>query len=177
MRGFFWKRGGEAGLAVRLKRRRERARPEFVNELAREVRSAGGRRFLPSRVVLAAALTLGMLVALASVGGSAGAGVRGQFVSVVESVNNQVTAERGVALRSNDDDDDGGRDGRGDDDDDDDGDDDQYEEDGQECELALQQAHGSFHQQSFTARGHRIYHQRLANALDDCDEIDDDDDD
>lgn len=166
VRGFFWKRGGEAELAGRLKKRRERARPEFVNELAHEVRSTGGRRFVPSRLLLAAALTFVMLVALASVGGSAGAGIRAQLVSVVQSVNKKVTAERAVAVRSNDDDDD----------DDDDGDDDQYEEDGQECELALQQAHASFHQQSFKARGHRVFHHRLANALDDCDEIDDDDD-
>jgi uncharacterized membrane protein YgcG len=122
----FWKRGGEAELAVRLEERRERARPEFVNELARDVRSAGRRRFVPSRLLLAAALTFVMLVAVASVGGSAGAGVRAQLVSVVQSVNKQVTAERGAVQRSNDDDDDNGGGGGGgggsrDDDDDDDG--------------------------------------------------------
>jgi hypothetical protein len=169
----FWKREGEAELAARLKRRRERARPEFVIELAREVRSTGGRRFVPSRLLLAAALTLIMLVALASVGGSAGAGVRAQFVSVVKSVNTQITAERGTLQRADDDDDDGG--GRGGDDDDD-GDDDQYEEDGQECATALEQAHGAFHQREVTSRGHRAYHRTLAEALEDCDELDDDDD-
>jgi hypothetical protein len=150
VRGFLWRRGGEAELAARLERRRERARPEFVNELAGEVRSAG-RRFVPSRVLLAAALTFVMLVALASVGGSAGAG--------------------------NDDDDDGGRAVVAliASDDDDDGDDDQYEEDEQECELALQQAHESFHEGSFTPREHRIYHQKLAEALEDCDGGDEDD--
>jgi hypothetical protein len=172
VRRFFWRRGGEAELAARLKRRRQRARPEFVNELAREVRSTGGRRFIPSRVLLAAALTFAMLVALASVGGSAGAGIRAQLVSVFQSVNTKVTSQPGTVQRSNDDDDGGGGGG----DDDDDGDDDQYEEDGQECELALQQAHANFHQQSYTLRGHRLYHLSQAGALDDCDEIDDDDD-
>ena len=152
MREFFWKRGGEAELAARLKRRRQRARSEFVNELAREVRSTGGRRFVPSRVLLAAALTFVMLVALASVGGSAVAG-------------NDDDDDRGraVAARSADDDDDG--------------DDDQYEEDAQECELALQQAHASFHEQSFTWREHRLYHRGLGDALEDCGGEDDDDDD
>jgi hypothetical protein len=161
MRRFFWRRGGEAELAARLKRRRQRARPEFVNELAREVRSAGGRRFVPSRVLLAAALTFVMLVALASVGGSAGAGIRAQLVSVVYSVNKKVTSERATFQRSNDDDDDG--------------DDDQYEEDSRECGLALQQAHESFHQQSFTWREHRLYHQGLGDALEDCGGEDGDD--
>jgi hypothetical protein len=161
VRRFFWRRGGESELAARLKRRRKRARPEFVNELAREVRSTGGRRFIPSRVLVAAALTFAMLVALASVGGSAGAGIRGQFVSVIHSMNKKVSSERWT-LQSNEDDDD-------------DGDDDQYEEDGQECGLALQQAHESFHGGSFSIREHRLYHRELAEALDDCDEIDNDD--
>jgi hypothetical protein len=181
----FWKREGEAELAARLKRRRERARPEFVNELAREVRSTGSRRFVPSRLLLAAALTLIMLVALASVGGTAGAGVRAQLVSVVKSVHKQVNTEPVTAPRSNDDDDGGGGGGggRGDDDDDggdDDGDDDQYEEDEQKCEVALGQAHATFHLSQSNWRVHRGYHRQLAAALDDCDDLgggDDDDDD
>jgi hypothetical protein len=121
VRRFFWRRGGESELAARLKRRRKRARPEFVNELAREVRSTGGRRFIPSRVLLAAALTFAMLVALASVGGSAGAGIRAQLVSVFQSVNTKVTSQPGTVQRSNDDDDGGGGGGDDDDDGDDDG--------------------------------------------------------
>jgi hypothetical protein len=179
----FWVRGGEAELAARLKRRRVRARSEFVNELAREVRSTGGRRFVPSRLLLAAALTFVVLVALASVGGSAGGGIRSHLGSIMPSLNNKLTSQGATVQRSDDDDDDGGRrasgfaSSAGDD-----GDDDQYEEDEQQCELALQQAHESYHQGSFTAREHRLYHQKLAEAREDCEDLgggrggDDDDD-
>jgi hypothetical protein len=173
----FWRRREEAELASRLERRRQRANPDFVNELAREIRSTGRRRLVPSRLLLAAVLTVMMLVAAASVGGvSASAGVHHQIAGVFKTVK-QIAGQQGSAsLRSNDDDDDDRGVGGGRGDDDDDGDDDQYEEDGQECELALQQAHASFHQQSYTLRGHRLYHLSQAGALDDCDEIDDDDD-
>jgi hypothetical protein len=198
----FWRRRGE-DLESRLERRREPARPEYVNQLARELRSTGRRRFAPVRLLLAAALTLLMLVAVASVGGVAsGALVRDHVVGAVKSVNKKVTAKRGSSWRYADDDDDdrgggggddddddnggGGDDdddnGGGDDDDDDDPDDDQYDDD-DECEdlqQQVQQAHRTFHRTGgFTGKEHRLYHQELQNARDDCDEGggDDDDDD
>ena len=98
----FWKFGEGGELESRLARRREPARPEFVNELARELRPTGSRRFVSSRLLLAACLTLLMLLAVASVGGvAASAGVRAQLVAVVKQVNKQVTSPRGsTAVRS-----------------------------------------------------------------------------
>jgi hypothetical protein len=177
MRRFWRRRGSE--LESRLERRREPAKPEFVNQLAREVRSTGRRRLAPVRLLLAAALTLGLLVAVASVGGVAsGALVRDQEVDAVKSVNKKVTAKRGSSWRYADDDDDdnggGGGGGGGDDDDDDngggggggdaddddgdadDGDDDEYEEDRQECLRAVNQQTRAFHQTQ--NQQHRAFH-------------------
>jgi hypothetical protein len=162
----FWRRGGE-DLESRLERRREPARPEYVNQLARELRSTGRRRLAPVRLLLAAALTLMMLVAVASVGGVAsGALVRDHVVAVAKSVNKKVTAKRGSSWRYADDDDDdnGGGGGGGDDDDDDggdddddDGDDDEYEEERRECLRAVNQARRSF--QATQRQEHREFHQ------------------
>jgi hypothetical protein len=199
----FWRRRGGAELESRLERRREPARPEFVNQLAGELRSTGRRRLAPVRLLLAAALTLGLLVAVASVGGVASGGVvRDQVVSAVKSVNKKVTAKRGSSWRYADDDDDdnGGGGGGGDDDDDDngdddDGDDDQYDDDEEECLEAVQQRkrtvqqthrqqHQQFHRGRHSKAQHQALHERqksemraLQEARDDCDEIDGDDDD
>jgi hypothetical protein len=175
----FWRRRGGAELESRLERRREPARPEFVNQLAGELRSTGRRRLAPVRLLLAAALTLGLLVAVASVGGVASGGVvRDQVVSAVKSVNKKVTAKRGSSWRNadaddddngggggggDDDDDDNGGGGGGDDDDDngdddDDGDDDQYEEDEEECFEALRQQTRAFHRTQ--AQQHQAFHRQ-----------------
>ena len=174
----FWRRRGGAELESRLERRRESAKPDFVNQLAREVRSTGRRRLAPVRLLLAAALTLGLLVAVASVGGVAsGALVRDQVVSAVKSVNKKVTAKRGSSWRyaddddddngggggggGDDDDDDNGGGGGGGDDDDDDGDDDEYEEERQECLRAVNQQTRAFHQTQ--AQQHRAFHNAQAS--------------
>jgi len=173
----FWRRRGEAELASRLTKRRQAARPDFVAQLAREVRSTGRGRLAPSRLLLAGVLTVMLLIAAASVGGVSAAAVFPQQVAAVfQSVHKQVAVHGSVSLRSDDDDDDGGGVG-GDDDDDDDGEDDEYEEDELECLQAVGQAHGNFHQGAFTAREHRRFHEALEDARDECEEIDDDDDD
>jgi hypothetical protein len=184
----FWRRRGGAELESRLERRREPARPEFVNQLAGELRSTGRRRLAPVRLLLAAALTLGLLVAVASVGGVASGGVvRDQVVSAVKSVNKKVTAKRGSSWRYADDDDDdnGGGGGGGDDDDDDnggggggdddddngdddDGDDDQYDDDEEECleavhqrKMTVQETHRQQHQQFHRGRHSKAQHRAL----------------
>jgi hypothetical protein len=174
----FWKFGEGGELRSRLEGRRQSARPEFVNQLARELRSTGRRRFVPSRLLLAAALSLMMLVAVASVGGvAAGAGIRDQLVAAAKSVNKQVTAKRGSSYQYADDDDDRGGGGGGDDDDDDggddddDGDDDQYEEERRECQRALYQQHRSLHRGQLTRAAHRGAHQLLESASERCSEI------
>jgi hypothetical protein len=186
----FWISRSKARLVSRLEARRRKARPEFVQALAAEVRPASRRRFPLSRALLAATLTLIMLVAVASVGG-AGASVRKQLSAVVHSVNSTITAsDRSARSSRNDDDDDddgggssgggGGDDdddggGGGDDDDDDggddddDGDDDQYEEERRECRKALEAAHRLFHRNQNTQNiSHRSYHRQLDEARDRC---------
>jgi hypothetical protein len=166
----FWRFGEGGELRSRLEGRRQPARPEFVNQLARELRSTGRRRFVPSRLLLAAALTLLMLVAVASVGGvAAGAGIRDQLVAAAKSVNNQVTSQRGSSYQFADDDDDRG--GGGGNDDDDDGDDDQYEEERRECQRALYQEHRILHRGQLTRAAHRAFHEQLEAASERCSEI------
>jgi hypothetical protein len=171
----FWISRSKARLVSRLEARRRKARPEFVQTLADEVRPSARRRFPLSRALLAATLTLIMLVAVASVGG-AGASVRNQLSAVVHSVNSTITAGDSSARSSNDDDDDDDGGGGGDDDDDDgggddddDGDDDQYEEERRECRKALQAAHRLFHRGLNPQNiSHRAYHRQLEEARDRC---------
>jgi hypothetical protein len=186
----FWNSRSEAQLVSRLEGRRRKARPEFVQALAEEVRPPARRRFPLSRALLASTLTLIMLVAVASVGG-AGASVRKQVSAVVHSVNSTITASDRSGRSSNDDDDDGGGGGSGagggdddgggggsgDDDDDggdddDDGDDDQYEEERRECRRAVYEAHRLFHRRpQLQSVSHRGYHRQLEEAQDRCSSI------
>lgn len=173
MRGL-WKRRGEGQLASRLERRRQSARPDFVIQLAREIRSTGRRRLVPARLLLAAALTLLMLVAVASVGGvsTAAAGLRYGMLGVVQSAVQSVKSHDTAQLQSDDDDDDDDDEvGGGDDDDDDEPDDDQYEEERRQCQLALYKEHRAFHRGQFTSAAHTAFHQQLREASEGCSQI------
>lgn len=171
----FWRPRDDSMLEARLERRRRKAKNDFVNRLAAEIRSSGRRRLFPSRVLLAALLTLLMLAAVAAVGGvDAGAGVRDQLFAVAKSVNKKVSGDRTAArLASDDDDDDDDNDDNDDDDDgDDDPDDDQYKEERRQCRKAATQAYKASQEEAHDAYSDckKAEQRRHKTALRACDD-------
>ena len=65
----FWRRNPEGGLEAELRSSRPEPSREFVNKLEARVRSHRERRAGSFRVAFAGALVIGLLTALASVGG------------------------------------------------------------------------------------------------------------
>lgn len=82
--GWFKRRSEDSGLEARLRFERPAPRPEFLNAVAAQVSSRRPRTSLRLRVAFAAALTLAMLVAVASFGAVsyAAAGARQAAMSV-----------------------------------------------------------------------------------------------
>ena len=120
--GWFRKRSGFGGLEARLRSERPAPRPDFVRAVVDRVESRRPRA-AGLRIAVALALTMAMLVAVASFGGVSYAAAGAQeAVKTVGKVLSPAKASR-VA---DDDDDDGGGDDDDDDDGDDDPDDDQY---------------------------------------------------
>ena len=144
----FWPRRRDPfNLHPRLEARRSEPRPEFVQQLADELREHRRTARRPLRLALAAGLTALMLVAAGAFGGGAtAASLERPVTAVIDTVQfvlqgktNAPQPDESVVVAS------GGSA------------DDQYEEERRRCREAAYQAHQDFHDQ--LEREHAQFHQ------------------